>query len=79
MKVPVTLYGTLTEKHPTFCNPEGIEVDLSSGSTVKDLLKYFNILKPAGVMVIQQERVLSSEEILTAGKLVNILQVVSGG
>jgi sulfur carrier protein ThiS len=79
MQVRVRLYGTLSQGIPGYRHSQGIEVEMSDGATVKDLLALLEISESQGAVVIVEGRVLKAEDRIQCGVPVSVLQVIYGG
>jgi sulfur carrier protein ThiS len=79
MKVTVRLYGTLSRSYPGYQHPQGIEVEISDGATVKDFLAVLEIPDSQRAVVIVEGRVLRAGDRLRRGAAVNVMQPIHGG
>ena len=79
MKVWVKLYGTLSQLFPGYQPSQGIEVEISEGTTVKDLLALLEISDSQGAVVVVEGRVLKADDKIRRGVPVIILQAIGGG
>ena len=79
MKVRVQLFGVLGNKLPEFGSPEGVEIELSDESSVRDLLNYLNIPSDWGVTVAMDSRLLKYDDLMRDGAEIRVLQPVHGG
>lgn len=79
MKVRVKLYGTLSQHFPGYQHSQGIEVEIPTGATVKDLLDLLEISESQGAVVIMDGRVLKPDDQIQQGVQVNVLQAIRGG
>lgn len=79
MKVNVTLLGTLSSRYPDYLPDRGLEVEISDGAKVDDLLAHLEISATQGAVVIQDGRILHREETLTDGQRVTIFLAMYGG
>ena len=79
MKITVKLFGTLSRRFPDYRPAEGLEIKLSEGATVKDLLALLGISEPRGVVVIVEGRILKADDQIRPGVPVNVLQAMHGG
>jgi sulfur carrier protein ThiS len=79
MKVRVKLYGTLSQRFPGYRHSEGLEVELSEGATVKNLLALLGISESQGIVVIMEDQILKADDKIRSGVLVNVLQAIYGG
>jgi sulfur carrier protein ThiS len=79
MKITVKMSGMFKSRFPDQDPHQGIDVEIPEGSKVSDLLIKLGIGASDGATVIADGRVLSIEEMLTPGELVNLLPIMSGG
>jgi sulfur carrier protein ThiS len=56
-----------------------MEVEVSDGATVKDLLTHLEISESQGAVVIVEGRVLKADDKMRCGVPVNVLQAIGGG
>lgn len=79
MKINVKVFGTLSQLFPDYNPDQGLEVDISEGTKVGDLLAYLKISDNQDGIVIMEGRFLSPDEKLTNGASVQIFQTMYGG
>ena len=79
MKVKVSIHGTLRERFPGYRQSHGIEVDITLGATVKDLLVQLGIDATKGVAVIKQGRIQKVTDTIQPGATLSVLQAMNGG
>jgi len=79
MKIKVKLFGTLGQRFPDYSPEKGLEVEISEGARVGDLLAHLKISGHQGGIVVREGRFLSPEERLTNGALVQVFQAMYGG
>ena len=79
MKLTVKLFGTLSQNVLNYQPDQGLELTLPKGSSVADLLALLNIPGPQGETVVLDGRLLSKEELLIDGSLIQIFQALHGG
>jgi sulfur carrier protein ThiS len=79
MKVRVKLYGTLSQRFPSYQHSQGMEVEVPDGATVKDLLALLEISESQGAVVIMEGRILKADDKMQPGVPVNVLQAIGGG
>ena len=79
MKVTVFLYGTLRERFKDYQHHKGFDVELPMGALAKDILAALGISKGFGAVVIQNGRILKTDEPVHEGTCFNILQSIHGG
>ena len=79
MKIQVKLYGTLSQQVPAYQHSQGIEVEISDGGTVKDLLAHLGISEKQGALVVVDGQVLKADDTMRDGVPIRILQSLSGG
>ena len=79
MKVKVRLFGILGQRFPGYHHEQGMEVEVSDGARVKDLLAHLEISKSLGGVVTAEAKLLPEDARLDDGAEVNIFQSVFGG
>jgi sulfur carrier protein ThiS len=79
MKIRVKLFGTLGQRFPGYRHEEGIEVEISDGAMVRDLLAHLEIPESQGGIVIVDAWLMKPDDKLGDGAFVNIFQPVFGG
>jgi sulfur carrier protein ThiS len=79
MKVTVKLFGLLSRPGPAGYPDRGLAVEIPDGSRVGDLLAHLKISTTRGTTVIKDGRLMSVEETLTEGALVQVFQAMYGG
>ena len=79
MKVTVKLYGTLSAGVPGYHHLQGIEIDLSDGAAVEDLLACLDIAKSQRAVVAVDGRIQKPNHKIPGGAHVQIFQPVHGG
>lgn len=79
MKVKVKLFGTLRQRFPGYRHDEGIEVEISDGARVRDLLAHLEIPESQGGIVIVDAQLMKPDDKLGDGAKVNVFQPVFGG
>ena len=79
MKVTVKLYGTLSAGVPGYHHLQGIEVDLSDGATVNDLLACLDVAKSQRAVVAIDGRIQKATDKIPGGAHVQVFQPVHGG
>jgi len=79
MKVRVKWFGTLNPEFPIYDPEKGLEVEISDGARVKDLLARLRIPEVKGAVVAVDGKVLNLEDPLREGASVCLLQAVHGG
>jgi sulfur carrier protein ThiS len=79
MKLKIKVFGTLTERFPNYDPENGIDVDISDGARVKDLLDHLEISQPEPGIVVAEGRVRGGDEELQDTWTVDIFQSVFGG
>ena len=79
MRVRVKLYGTLSQGCPGYQHPQGMEIEIPEGATVKDLLALLEISESQGAAVTVEGRILKADDKMRPGVPVNVLQTISGG
>jgi sulfur carrier protein ThiS len=79
MKIKVKLFGQLRKDIPAYHHDQGLDLEISEGSTVADLMALLKISNPRTITAIMEGRVLSLEEKLINGSLINLFHVMYGG
>jgi sulfur carrier protein ThiS len=79
MKVRVKLYGTLSQRFPSYQHSQGVEVEIPEGATVQDLLALLEISESQGAVVIAEGRALKADDQIQGRVPVNIFQSIRGG
>ena len=79
MKAKVKLYGTLSERFPSYQPSQGIEVELPDGATAQDLLAHLEIPESQRAVVIVEGRILKADDKIRRRVPVIILQAIGGG
>jgi sulfur carrier protein ThiS len=79
MKIRVDLYGTLSQKIPGYRHSQGIELDITEGATVSDLLALLEIDTSQKAIVAIDSRICKPNEKIPAGARARIFQPVHGG
>lgn len=79
VKVHVKLYGTLAVLVADYRHEKGLEVNLTEGATIGDLLARLKIDQTRGAVVSANGRILSRDDTMSDGFRVKIFQTVHGG
>ena len=79
MKVRVHVYGTLRQDFPDPQASEGIDIEMSAGTTVKDFLAFVNISASRGAAVVRDGLVLKADEEIRDGDRLMLFQAAHGG
>ena len=79
MKLKIRVFGTLTGRFPNYDPEKGIDVEISDGARVKDLLAQLKITEPEPGIVVAEGRVRGGDEQLQDTWTVDILQSIIGG
>ena len=79
MNVRIKLFGTLGQRFPGYSHDEGIEVEISDGARVSDLLAHLEIPESQGSIIIVDARLMKPDDKLGDGAKVNVFQPVFGG
>ena len=80
MKITVKVSGMFKAHFPNLDSHNGFEVEIPEGSKVADLFQFLGIPAASeGVTVIANGRILSIEEKLAPGTIINLLPIMSGG
>jgi len=69
----------LSQQFPDYGHSEGIEVEITEGTTVKDLVARLEISEPQGAVVAMEGRILKADDKIRCGVPVNVLQAIHGG
>lgn len=79
MNVAVKLFGTLGQHIPEYDRDCGINIEISDGAKVKDLLDHIKIHGTKGIIVVAEGKLLKPEDKLGDSCSVQIFQSVFGG
>jgi sulfur carrier protein ThiS len=79
MKVKVQLYGTLSLQVPGYLHTQGIEMELSEGATVSDLLALLKIPASQGAVVAIDGRIQKADAKIPSGVQAKVFQSLHGG
>ena len=79
MKVKVNLYGTLSRQVPGYRHSEGIQVELSEGATVTDLLVLLEIPGSQRAVVTINGRIQKANDKIPCGAHAHVFQPLHGG
>ncbi|MCF8146872.1 MAG: MoaD/ThiS family protein [Deltaproteobacteria bacterium] len=79
MKVRVKLYGTFGRRFPQARAAAGMEMEIPSGASAKDLLARLEIREDQGGVVILNNRILKMADEIPPGAEVGIFQRLYGG
>ena len=79
MNVTVKLFGTLGQFIPRYDHDRGINVQISDGARLRDLLAHLEIHGAKGIIVAREGKLLKPEDELENGGSVQIFQSVFGG
>ena len=79
MKVKVRLFGTLPQRYPDYDSTRGLEVEISDGAQVKDLLARLEISASDGGLVAIDNLVVQHDHVLKDGDAVRVFQRAFGG
>ena len=79
MEVKIKLYGTLQAKVDNYAPSQGIMIEISDGSTVKELLDHLEIPEARGAVVIADGRIFKADDEIQEGASVNVFQSIQGG
>jgi sulfur carrier protein ThiS len=79
MKVTVFLYGTFRDRFKDYEHHTGLDVELPTGASAKDILSTVGISTESGAVVIQNGRILKMDETIHEGVSLNIMQSIHGG
>ena len=75
----VKLFGTLCQEVPNYDPNQGMKIEMTHGARVKDLVALLNIPPSSAPVVAMEGHILHSEEELSEGAMVQVLQPVHGG
>ncbi len=79
MKIRVIFFGTLRKRFPDHDPTRGIEVDISEGSTVEDLIKQLDFPIEKLGMVAMNGRLVNAGDLLEKNAAVRVFQPIFGG
>lgn len=79
MKVMVRLHGTLGQEFPEYRSSEGKEIEIPSGTTVKELLAQLDFAELSGAVAIVNGRVMKEDDKIQANAFVDVFQSIQGG
>ena len=79
MKVQVRLFGTLSQGFPDYQPSQGIEVEISEGMTVRELLDRLGLSQSPGTVVIAEGRILKETDRIQGEVPLNVMQAIAGG
>lgn len=79
MKIRVKLFGTLGQRFPDYNAEQGLAVEVSEGARAGDLLNHLGISTTKGLTVVKEGHIMSAEETLTEGALMQVFQAMYGG
>ena len=79
MRITVKLFGLLRQSGPVYYPDRGMAVEIPDGSRVGDLLTHLGISTTKGLTVIKEGHIMSAEETLPEGALVQVFQAMYGG
>ena len=79
MKLNVKLYGTFRNHFPQYQSSTGIEIKVTAGTLVKDLLSRLEIPENQGAVVVMDGRIIKKEDEIPFGGQVHIFQSIHGG
>ena len=79
MKVRIKLFGTLPQRFPDYDTTKGLEVEISDGAQVKDLLARLEISTSDGGFVAIDNLVVQHNHELKDGDSVRVFQRAFGG
>jgi sulfur carrier protein ThiS len=79
LKIIVKLFGTLEQNFTGYDSLKGIEVNISDGASVKDLLAHLDILETKGYFVCMNNCIVTDETQLINDAKIIILQALAGG
>ena len=79
MKITVKLYGTLSHPFPGYQHSQGLEIEISDGATVKDLLTLLEISESRKAVVTIEGRIVKAEDKMGEGDHVQVFEAIHGG
>jgi hypothetical protein len=79
MKVKVKIFGILAQRFPDYNPDQGLEIEISEGARVDELLAQPKISDNQGGGIILDGRPLKGTEKLPRGASVSIVQTMYGG
>lgn len=79
MKVRVKVFGTLARRFPEAGSATGAEIQITPGTSAKDLLARLGIREEHGGVVILNGRILRMADEIPSGAEVRIFQSLHGG
>lgn len=79
MKILVKLYSVFREYVPGYNPQNGMELELTSGATVADMLGHLKIPMSEAPVVTCKGRILNPGDIITKETTIEIFQTVAGG
>ncbi|MFZ0448503.1 MAG: MoaD/ThiS family protein [Desulfatiglandaceae bacterium] len=79
MKLRVKLYGTFRRRFPGYQVAKGMEIEITPGVSVKNLLDRLGIRENQGGVVVMDGRILNTEDEIPSGVEVQIFQGIHGG
>ena len=79
MKIKIHLFGVLGIKIPELNSPEGVDIEVPDGATVRDVLNQLRIPDNWGVTAAMDSRLLKYEDPVRDGAEIRLLQTVHGG
>ena len=79
MNVNVTLYGVLSHSLPDYEHQSGLDVIVSDGASINDLLASLDLLDKGVGLVIMNGKSEKTDTPLEEGAAIKIFQPISGG
>ena len=79
VNVRVKLFGLLARRFPGYNPEEGIEIEITQGARVKDLLAQLAISKEEGGVVAVDGLVQKAEAELKDGSIIHVFHLITGG
>ena len=79
MRVRVKLFGTLKQSVSDYDPEQGLEIEISDGAKVQDLLAHLEILKSNAPIVFINNQIAKIDDELIDGSWVNLIQRAFGG
>jgi hypothetical protein len=79
MKLRIRLYGTHRERFPEYDPSQGVEMEVPSGTTVREFLVLLGTSKGKGALVISRGRILKPEDTIDSTAPLGVFQSICGG
>ena len=79
MLMRIKLYGALSQQYPDYRHSQGIEVEITEGTMVRDPLACLEISESQGAVVAMEGRIIKADNKIRSGVSVHVLQAIHGG